>query len=209
MVLLDLLAMPPRALQVPFNIGIDICRISRIKSLLQSPKTLASASASPASSPLPRLHPFLARIFSFREILWFNGRYESLLHKPTTDHDPAVVSSAVTYLAGRFAAKEAVIKAVHPRRLLLKDVLVATEGRQPYAIVLDKSPTLTQVQRLYLNQHYGFSLSISTEIDLTNLESHPDVNPGLEQCDGQVARLSISHDGEYATAACLALPQDE
>lgn len=110
----------------------------------------------------------------------------------------------------RFAAKEAVIKAVSSRRIFLKDVLVATQGSQPYAIVLDESPILTHVQRLYLNRNCGFSLPLSTEIDPDlDLESHPDLDPALDGCKGQVAKLSISHDGDYASAVCLAVEQTE
>ncbi|KAH7047493.1 hypothetical protein B0J12DRAFT_667156 [Macrophomina phaseolina] len=197
--------MPPRPFPLPYSIGVDICSIQRIKSLLQRPRT--QPSSLPPSSSLPRLHPFLTRVFSFREILLFSHRFKGLLHEPAADHDPAIVSSATRYLAGRFAAKEAVIKAVQPRRILLKDVLVAAEGSQPYAIVLDDSPALNQVQRLYLNQHHAFGLP--TSADAADLENHPDVDPGLDRCAGQVAKLSISHDGEYATAVCLALEQSE
>ncbi|KAL1635980.1 hypothetical protein SLS56_001332 [Neofusicoccum ribis] len=204
--------MPPRPFPYPCSVGVDICSIQRVKSLVQR----RPRHAQPESTSLPQLHPFLARVFSFHEILLFNLRFKTLLHEPATGHDPALVTSAVRYLAGRFAAKEAVIKAVQSRRILLKDVLVATDGGQPYAIVLDRSPVMTHVQRLYLNQTYGFSIPISTETDQhvasspsPDLEGHPDVASGLEQCEGQVAKLSISHDGDYATAVCLAAVQSD
>lgn len=111
-----------------------------------------------------------------------------------------------------FAAKEAVIKAVHPRRVLLKDVLVAVgEGGQPYAIVLDESPILTQAQRIHLNRHCHLNLptSIEDHQSVDTSPSNPDLDPGLHHCEGQVAKLSISHDGEYATAVCLAVEQTD
>ncbi|EKG17391.1 hypothetical protein MPH_05459, partial [Macrophomina phaseolina MS6] len=91
--------MPPRPFPLPYSIGVDICSIQRIKSLLQRPRT--QPSSLPPSSSLPRLHPFLTRVFSFREILLFSHRFKGLLHEPAADHDPAIVSSATRYLAGR------------------------------------------------------------------------------------------------------------
>ncbi|OJD28673.1 holo-acyl-carrier-protein synthase [Diplodia corticola] len=206
--------MPPRPFPFPLGVGTDICSIRRVQSLLQRatlrrpPPTADAADA--ANSALPRLHSFLARVFSFHEILLFDARFAGVLQKPGAEHDAALGARAVCYLAGRFAAKEAVIKAVHPRRLLLRDVLVASQGSHPYAIILDKSPELTHVQRLCLNQSYGFSLPVRAEIDApADWASHPDTDPALEQCNGQVAKLSISHDGDYATAVCLAVVQAE
>ncbi|KAL1620581.1 hypothetical protein SLS54_005937 [Diplodia seriata] len=185
--------MAPRPFPFPLGVGTDICSIHRVKSLLQR--------SGPAGSSLPRLHSFLARVFSFREILLFDLRFTGVLQKPGAEHESALASSAIRYLAGRFAAKEAAIKAIHPRRIFLRDVLVAGQGSQPYAIVFDKSPDLTHVQRLYLNQSYGFSLPIRAEIDPpADLATHPDTDPALDRCEGQVAKLSISHDGDYATA---------
>ncbi|KAL0257159.1 hypothetical protein SLS55_007969 [Diplodia seriata] len=192
--------MAPRPFPFPLGVGTDICSIHRVKSLLQR--------SGPAGSSLPRLHSFLARVFSFREILLFDLRFTGVLQKPGAEHESALASSAIRYLAGRFAAKEAAIKAIHPRRIFLRDVLVAGQGSQPYAIVFDKSPDLTHVQRLYLNQSYGFSLPIRAEIDPpADLATHPDTDPALDRCEGQVAKLSISHDGDYATAVCLAVVQ--
>ncbi|KKY21869.1 putative holo-acyl-carrier-protein synthase [Diplodia seriata] len=192
--------MAPRPFPFPLGVGTDICSIHRVKSLIQR--------SGPAGSSLPRLHSFLARVFSFREILLFDLRFTGVLQKPGAEHESALASSAIRYLAGRFAAKEAAIKAIHPRRIFLRDVLVAGQGSQPYAIVFDKSPDLTHVQRLYLNQSYGFSLPIRAEIDPpADLATHPDTDPALDRCEGQVAKLSISHDGDYATAVCLAVVQ--
>lgn len=93
--------MPPRPFPRPYNVGIDICNINRIKRLLQrrpGPK--------PPPTPkwaVPQLHHFLARSFSFREILLFSLRpgFIDLLHKPNAKHDDLVLTSAFRYLAGR------------------------------------------------------------------------------------------------------------
>ncbi|KAE9371549.1 hypothetical protein N431DRAFT_377376 [Stipitochalara longipes BDJ] len=81
--------------------------------------------------------------------------------------------SAAEFLAGRFAAKEAAIKAHHYRKLTYHSIAIhrppgteKSEGSQPpVAVILPDSGDWEQ---------------------------------------GQEAKISISHDGEYATATCLA-----
>ncbi|PMD16473.1 hypothetical protein NA56DRAFT_310841 [Hyaloscypha hepaticicola] len=80
---------------------------------------------------------------------------------------------AAEFLAGRFAAKEAAIKAHHNRKLTYHSIAIhrppgtdSSEGSQPpVAIILPESGKWEE---------------------------------------GQEARISISHDGDYATAVCLA-----
>jgi phosphopantetheine--protein transferase-like protein len=87
------------------------------------------------------------------------------------------VERASKFLAGRWAAKEAVVKACSWRRLMFDEIMVLREegGKRVYGVILDER-----------------------EVRTTTGEGG--------QCEpaGQVVRLSISHDGEYATAVCLA-----
>lgn len=77
----------------------------------------------------------------------------------------------------RWAAKEAAIKAVTWRRLSFHDVIIRRIGDQArvQAVILDNaSPMSAEQAELPANLH------------------------------GQIASISISHDGDYATAVCLA-----
>jgi phosphopantetheinyl transferase (holo-ACP synthase) len=85
------------------------------------------------------------------------------------------LEGVAVFLAGRFAAKEAIIKA-HERRLTFHDIVIrrppADEKgtKAPRAIVLSKSG---------------------------------------DERNGQVVKISISHDTEFATAVCLAVKDEE
>lgn len=57
-------------------------------------------------------------------------------------------------------------------------------------------------QKLYLHKQFGFRISDSdTKVSLENFDPAP---AKFEDLEGQVVKLSISHDGDYATATCLA-----
>ena len=86
------------------------------------------------------------------------------------------VERAAKFLAGRWAAKEAVVKACFWRRLMFDEIMVLREegGKRVYGVILDER-----------------------EVGGAGEEKHGE--PA-----GQVVQLSISHDGEYATGVCLA-----
>lgn len=97
------------------------------------------------------------------------------------DGDHALwVGRAARFLAGRWAAKEAVVKACSWRRLMFDEIMVLKEegGKRVYGVILDER----EVRRRG--------------------------NEGNEEMQGEpsgrVVQLSISHDGDYATAVCLA-----
>ena len=87
------------------------------------------------------------------------------------------VERASKFLAGRWAAKEAVVKACSWRRLMFDEIMVLKEegGKRIYGVILDERE---------VRGRYG-----------EEIQGEP---------AGQVVQLSISHDGEYATAVCLA-----
>jgi phosphopantetheine--protein transferase-like protein len=90
------------------------------------------------------------------------------------------VERASKFLAGRWAAKEAVVKACSWRRLMFDEIMVLKEqgGKRVHGVILDER----EVRR---EDHEGSE----------DVQAEP---------AGQVVQLSISHDGEYATAVCLA-----
>jgi phosphopantetheine--protein transferase-like protein len=91
------------------------------------------------------------------------------------------VERAAKFLAGRWAAKEAVVKACSWRRLMFDEVMVLKEdgGKRVYGVILDEREVRKNDESDTMRQWH-------------------------EEPAGQVVQLSISHDGEYATAVCLA-----
>jgi holo-[acyl-carrier protein] synthase len=189
--------MPPPLLRpFPFpalSIGTDIAHVPRIARLVASPRTL------------PR---FLRKVLTSREERDFHLRFSSKLQARVgkNTHGGAVdwvksggvaaevkagvgngdgdharwVERASKFLAGRWAAKEAVVKACSWRRLMFDEIMVLKEqgGKRVYGVILDER----EVRR---EDHEGSE----------DVQAEP---------AGQVVQLSISHDGEYATAVCLA-----
>ncbi len=104
----------------------------------------------------------------------------------------------------RFAAKEAAIKAV-TRRLHYRDVtiLVPTDGagprRKPYALI---EPAARSVR---LSGAVARQRGVAVE-EGAGFVVRPKL---LRWKERAVARLSISHDGEYATATVLAAGEEE
>jgi len=99
----------------------------------------------------------------------------------------------------RFAAKEAAIKAV-TRRLYYRDVTILvppdrTQHRKPYALIDPPARTI-RLSRAVAQQR-GVAVDEGAEFVL-----RPKIFRWRER---QMARVSISHDGEYATATVLAV----
>lgn len=107
----------------------------------------------------------------------------------------------------RFAAKEAIIKAHPHRRLTFHDIIIksgsgatATDGDRP---ILGKQQQ-NQDEELSLTRRLEPDAEGEgdTTIDRGNGSGAPTaIVKGVEY--DQVALVSISHDGEYATAVCL------
>ncbi|QUC20005.1 uncharacterized protein UV8b_04246 [Ustilaginoidea virens] len=155
--------LPLRAFPFPLNVGTDICQISRVRRILDS----------------PRRTRFINRILAPEEL-------ES--HKARLDPSPGTILAkdaqiggrggetppweTAAFLAGRFAAKEAAIKAHPHRQLSFHDVVI--ERRMGKAQRLGSGPPVARIRA-------------------ANGEGE-DVS----------ALISISHDGDYATAVCIA-----
>jgi holo-[acyl-carrier protein] synthase len=163
------------------SIGIDIAHTPRIAKLVASRRTL------------PR---FLRKVLTSREERDFHLRF------PQTDTKSAEsdsgqggwsVDEVARFLAGRWAAKEAVVKACSWRRLMFDEIqILKDEGsKRVYGVVLDRSEVRGAMRR----KHVGHE-------DVCVQEQ--DVEEEDEASAGQIVKISISHDGEYATAVCLA-----
>ncbi|KAL7933652.1 hypothetical protein V8C35DRAFT_303512 [Trichoderma chlorosporum] len=171
---------PLRPFPFPLNIGTDICRISRIYAILRSPRGTR----------------FVNRIFSPEEQARKDPRLRCLENRPLgnsflsetskpLEANLEIASSseeiarrdperwaAAAFVAGRFAAKEAAIKAHSHRRLTFHDVVIERRGRNEER--LGSGPPVARIK-------------------------------GEEGEDEDAsAMISISHDGDYATATCMA-----
>lgn len=135
------------------------------------------------------------RLLTHREQNDFRSKFDSA----STIADQKLETVA-THLAGRWAAKEAAIKAVRHRRLSFMDVEIlryrAMGGSGGvFALIRDESG----------------SPKDSSSDGCTNSAEPDATSKPLEQVygelEGQIARISISHDGDYATAVCMTVDE--
>ncbi|KAF2864496.1 4'-phosphopantetheinyl transferase [Piedraia hortae CBS 480.64] len=159
--------MPPRPFPLQLGIGTDIAQISRIRQLIDSSSEEHGV----------RLTRFMTRFLTWREQEQFWKRFQ--------DASGPQKEQSMQYLAGRWAAKEAAIKAVGRKDVtpFRVQILSRTGNGSVYGVVLDKCASAFRDPK------------------------DDSVTPGHLQNDdlpGQVLKISISHDGDYATAVCLA-----
>ncbi|KAI5463184.1 hypothetical protein BGZ63DRAFT_402522 [Mariannaea sp. PMI_226] len=170
---------PLRPFPFPLNIGTDICQISRIYRILDSPRAIRFVNRILAPQELARNDArlrVLKRTSDARSGLKSSSSEittpgAQLAHESLAARDPELWNCAA-FLAGRFAAKEAAIKAHSFRRLSLHDVIIerrAVEGER-----LGSGPPIARIKSAELKAEFDDS-----------------------------AMISISHDGDYATAVCL------
>jgi holo-[acyl-carrier protein] synthase len=112
----------------------------------------------------------------------------------------------------RWAAKEAAIKALRPERRTFWEIMILAErSGLPYALILDR-PQLAKRDHGLKTQEKENVVADGVHLVNQNTSSNsiPDQSPqdlclDPDQFEGQVARLSISHDGDFATAVCMAV----
>jgi phosphopantetheinyl transferase (holo-ACP synthase) len=102
------------------------------------------------------------------------------------------VDTAARFLAGRWAAKEAVVKACSWRSLTFDEIqILKDEGsNRIYGVILDR-PEVRDIRADWQQRR--------DTLKAPPVEEQEDGN-----VSGQIVKVSISHDGEYATAVCLA-----
>jgi phosphopantetheinyl transferase (holo-ACP synthase) len=135
--------MPPRPFRQSLSIGTDICHYPRFTKYFPLHQHLASTTTAISSQTL--LFKLFDKAFLPAEQRAFWRRFQSSSRRGETEQQQQwsekKAEEAARYLGGRWAAKEAVIKAFTPqRRLVLRDVRVWSvgSGKQPLAIVVDE-----------------------------------------------------------------------
>ncbi|KAL6898242.1 hypothetical protein GGI43DRAFT_408707 [Trichoderma evansii] len=171
---------PLRPFPFPLNIGTDICQISRIYGILKSPRCMRFVnrilSPEEQANKDPRLRCLedrpIVKPFQNNELYPFEkSKGGASISEEIARQDPDVWTAAA-FVAGRFAAKEAAIKAHSHRRLTFHDVVIERRGRKEER--LGSGPPVARIK-------------------------------GETEADADVsAMISISHDGDYATAVCMA-----
>ncbi|EME79432.1 uncharacterized protein MYCFIDRAFT_79493 [Pseudocercospora fijiensis CIRAD86] len=182
--------MPPRPFPSQLRVGTDICQVSRIAKLIAKQRR-------PDSKPGASLHSFLRHLLTFRERLEFDLRYD----KENKGYDTGKPSvSVIHHLAGRWAAKEAIIKALKPRKVTFADIEVLRRpgSNSTVGVILDRRADADAA-----GKHYRKTFEPGNE--KASLEELAQKALALwRSAEGQEVQVSISHETEYATAVCLA-----
>ncbi|KAI4138867.1 MAG: hypothetical protein L6R39_006570 [Caloplaca ligustica] len=145
------------------------------------------------------------------------------------------------FLAGRWAAKEATVKAHRHRRLFVRDISILSPA--DLSRHLQEGPTNVKLQALVASEnmvrivmdpdvartrglsskggyqnHYEHAIDSQVVPKLLNDKGASAGGTGREffirrkrfkEEEQQVAEINISHDGDYATAVCLALDEPQ
>ncbi|KAJ9635857.1 hypothetical protein H2201_000148 [Coniosporium apollinis] len=255
--------MPLRPFPHPFRVGTDICHIPRIRQIITR-----ETHRTPDSPPTPTsLFRLLNHVLTAPEQRQFWRRWKCSDDIFTGKNKNLRIGEVARWLAGRWAAKEAVVKACGPPRIGFGRMLVmGRETGEPFAVVCDKyvwrEPLEDWVKRFggkgmpeegvnperdavrdadeswqeegeVLERFFKSGLDKLPRLSSKgrqpehNRSRQDEVGPDMRQDEGQtrdsrpkayltmhdvdfdelhgqIARLSISHDGEYATAVCIA-----
>ncbi|XXG98112.1 transcription factor, contains a PHD finger motif [Hypoxylon texense] len=179
----------------PISVGIDICRISRIYKNLTSP--LATKFVTRILAPEELETPFTRGIL---KCVFTPSRSPPPQHfEDAMDlrKDPRM-KKAAEFMAGRFAAKEAVIKAYSLRKLSFYDIVVTYQNHIP-ALLENETPSDASHEKQESPSQGQPKESAGPPVAIIK---------GNNTSENTYARLSISHDGDYATAVCLAMLED-
>ncbi|KAI1401554.1 hypothetical protein F4819DRAFT_324358 [Hypoxylon fuscum] len=188
----------PRVFPIGIGIGTDICRVSRIYKNLTSPMAtkFVQRILTPEELDTPGVSRILKKVFTPEG---FMPRSPDLLSNTENaarnpkQRDPRLWKAA-EFMAGRFAAKEATVKAYSLRRLSFHDIVVTYEHDLPA-----EPPENGDVSGSSPN-------AAGDDAPPNEYQSSPPVAiiKGEGGHENVYARLSISHDGDYAIAMCLA-----
>lgn len=179
------------------------------------------------------LNSFLSRFLTYRERTHFQKRFCN--DDGDVDWEGGVVSDAMLqWLGGRWAAKEATIKAASPRgQLSFKHIMILNRPIPPgqaalgvYGIILDRpasaflcndsgrisfDSTKKSWDGAIAEQSWNNGMDNRSKWNLNKdsdlLSSNRDLIPGEEQfsnLSGQIVHVNISHEKDYAVAVCLA-----
>jgi holo-[acyl-carrier protein] synthase len=176
--------MPIRPYSLGFNIGVDICRIERVVSLISIKEGDA------LSVDRNKFDRFTRRIFSPLEKILFLTRLSQ-----RTRQDVTAMAST---LAGGWAAKEAIFKACNRRVMFPNIFILRGHGNKPlYAAVLDEGTAPPSLGDLKATELDSEDLKATPLLKAKNFQEH------LDKLSGQEVDVSITHDGGYAVAVAL------
>ncbi|PNS16213.1 hypothetical protein CAC42_6320 [Sphaceloma murrayae] len=161
---------------------------------------------------------FLKKIFTFKELMAIQrgGRLDG--------------AARYQFLASRWAAKEAVIKAFTLRRIYMRDIEIYTRpSGAPFAVVLDaRDATPADVLEAELAKHdnkaghtgqdpvtqsrrdRGQPEDLESETLINKKPRYPPAQSALVaepetlEVEGQYVDVSITHDGDYCVAVAMA-----
>ncbi|KAI1171581.1 hypothetical protein F4777DRAFT_48460 [Nemania sp. FL0916] len=251
---------------LPFTIGNDICRIARVRRILQGKLSLhfVRRILQQEEGQHPNTWPILRCLFE-RPPAPGASEVNANADKATAARDAIAFNRAVEFMAGRFAAKEAVIKA-HPHHRLtfqsiailrtsvradpdfggvhdfeneadfgaeagfkgtldafeqrerqVEDILARGEApsRNETATTAASSPTNSTTTTLAQDESEGAEEGKSEGEGESEAKIEERGSPLVAQITTEgknhfgrrqtYASVSISHDGEYATAVCLGM----
>ncbi|KAL6717078.1 hypothetical protein ACLMJK_004992 [Lecanora helva] len=244
--------MPPKPFPLPIGVGIDICRIHRIAALLQNENSRnqwarrvftrmewpslcmsfnrANDSGKWESDSITKENyisdVYLPRLSNHSDVLRNSELYWSAINDKRSK-----LAGLAQHLAGRWAAKEAVIKAHRHRRLFMQEISIVRPPGQvdedggPIALV---DPVCNTIE---MNEHvaalrglgrftskslgYGKSLVSGKHDDSESVQGQKGKDAiferrhRIQESDRQCVEVSISHDGAYATAICIGFDSPE
>ncbi|KAK1531399.1 hypothetical protein CPAR01_11048 [Colletotrichum paranaense] len=197
--------LPPKRFPFPLQLGTDLCQISRIYRILASDKESR----------------FLRRILTKHERLAIPAVLKSADASATPSEifkdddfqalkkrNPLLWKKA-SFLAGRFAAKEATFKAHPTRNLTWHDITIARKQSAQLKDIEERKKAKEQEEKPKKQDEEQKELE-AKEAEPTASTPNGSGPPIAivrsihEGIPGQEVLLSISHDGDYATAVCLA-----
>ncbi|KAH6659637.1 hypothetical protein BKA67DRAFT_21451 [Truncatella angustata] len=180
---------------IPMGLGHDICHIPRIYRILTSKR--GPRFIERVLTETERRKPRPTSIFEV--VFAHQGKIASQSEGTTssaTSRDPRFWKAA-EYLAGRFAAKEAAIKAFPHHRLNFENIQIVSNP----GILRSAKMNVAEGPKHEANPEFGSSPQ------LLNNSGPPTAVIRIEGTSQILsAALSISHDGDYASAVCMYLP---
>ncbi|KAK6853306.1 hypothetical protein PG990_009585 [Apiospora arundinis] len=181
------------------GLGNDICHIPRIYRILTSchaQRFIARVlTAEERSEPRPRalLQCIPSRPSSRgdqSDAPWATG---------ASDNRTPNVWKAAVFMAGRFAAKEAAIKAHSSRRLTFEDIRIVRTRPAARPLRGTDNDEAEQEEAGEVDGTTNDDTALSSGPPVAIIKGYPPGQPDT------TAMLSISHDGDYAAAVCLSV----
>ncbi|KAF1913316.1 hypothetical protein BDU57DRAFT_456908 [Ampelomyces quisqualis] len=177
--------MAPRLFPHALRVGTDICNISRVRRLITR-----------KGDDLSFLNRFTKRVLTEPECIYFWERFG-----PHRDIH-LKLDNVSEFLAGRFAAKEAIRKACNLGQLErgLQSIMILPVTSSPPAECQSSRPQGLVLDNPYVSTPAAGRVRKKREPATPNDELLP---TSVDHLDGQLCEISISHDGDFATAVAL------